>query len=208
MIRDVKQKMFLAGSLLSMCWLLGCATTTFNQGHRFYSGTPLPNNEIALVFLVTGCSIYDIRNETEKEEKILGARGFLGPWDVLDLLPGRYTAGIIYTRISDRTATAGRRLQVELNFQAGNIYVIYPELTRAKEEQTWHPIFVNINDYSKEECQKHSGLLECYEKDKISELASKYLQSERRIMSFIRLKSHMSGNLEVYDVLLMAFGGD
>ena len=190
MIRNVEQNMFLSISLLFMCCLLGCATADIGWGNRFYSGTPLPKNEIALVFAVNNCSIYDIRDETEKEEKIFGEKllGW-GPWDMLDLLPGRYSAGVIYSRSTAGTYTmtyaTGGRVQAELNVQAGNIYVIYPEITRAKEGTTWRPIFVNIYDYSKEDCQREYGPLDsCYEKDKIWELATKYLQSERRIMSY------------------------
>jgi len=196
MIRNVKQNLSLTALLFFMCCLFGCATTDFGWGNRFYSGRPLPNSEIALVFAVNDCSIYDIRDETEKEEKVFGFKllGW-GPWDMLDLLPGQYIAGVIYMRSShgytygkgpDTGLTMGGRVQVELNVQAGNIYVIYPEMTRANEKSTWHPILVDINGYNKEECQRKygGGLNSCYEKDKILELATKYLQSERRIMSY------------------------
>ena len=195
MIQNIKHNLSLASLLFFMCCLLGCATADFGWGNRFYSGKPLPNSEIVLVFAVNDCSIYDIRDETEKEEKIFGFKLLgLGPWDMLDLLPGRYIAGVIYSRSTHGYTyskgpstgyTMGARVQVKLDVQAGNIYVIYPEMTRANERSTWHPIFVSINDYSKEECQRKYGPLDsCYEKDKILELATKYLQSERRIMSY------------------------
>jgi hypothetical protein len=187
MSQNVKLKTSLAVSLLSMCCLLGCATADFGWGNRFYSGKPLPSSEIALVFAANDCSVYDIREETEKEEKVFGDKlvGW-GPWDMLDLLPGRYIAGVIYSRGgAGTTYELGGRVEVQVNAQAGNIYILYPEFTRAKEKATWRPILVNFNDYSKENCQKMYGALDsCYEKDKIRELATKYLQSERRIMSF------------------------
>ena len=187
MSRNVKQKTSLAVSLLSMCLLLGCATAGVGWGNRFYSGVALPKNEIALVFAINDCSIYDIRDESEREEKLFGDKlvGW-GPWDMLDLLPGSYTAGVIYSRSTAGTKyELGGRGQVRIDGQAGNIYVIYPEFIRSKEKNTWRPILVNINDYRKEDCQKMYGPSDsCYEKDKISELATKYLQSERRIMSF------------------------
>lgn len=189
MIRNVKHKMSLAVSLLFMSCLLGCA---ISPGHRFYSGSPLPSNEIALVFTVTGCSIFDIRDETENEGKIIGPRWIWGPWDVLDLLPGRYVAGITYSKASESTSgalkirdtTTGRRVQTELRVQAGNIYVIYPAFTQAMEREKWSPIFENLNDYSQDKCQKHNGPLDCYEKDRIWKLATEYLQSERTTMSY------------------------
>jgi hypothetical protein len=187
MSQNVKQKTSLAVSLLSMCCLLGCATADFGWGNRFYSGRPLPSNEIALVFAVNDCSIYDIRDETEKEEKVFGDKlvGW-GPWDMLDLPPGTFIAGVIYSRSTAGTRyELGGRGEVQINAQAGNIYILYPEFTKAKEKNTWRPILVNFNDYSKEDCQKMYGPLDsCYEKDKIRELATKYLQGERRIMSF------------------------
>ena len=204
MIQNVKHNLCLMALLFFMCCLLGCATADYGWGNRFYSGKPLPNSEIALVFAVNDCSIYDIRVETEKEEKIFGFKSLgWGPWDMLDLLPGRYIAGFIYHRSN---GDMGGRVQIQLNVQAGNIYVIYPEITRESEltKDTnnyalliyktdvtqkvwkWRPLFINMNDYTKEECQRKygRGLDSCYEKDKILELATKYQQSERRIMSF------------------------
>jgi len=210
MIQNVKHNLCLMALLFFMCCLLGCATADFGWGNRFYSGRPLPNSEIALVFAVNDCSIYDIRVETEKEEKIFGEKlvGW-GPWDMLDLLPGRYIAGVIYSRSTAGPTTyeLGGRVQLQLNVQAGNIYVIYPEITKEseftkdmnsyarliytisnirKDVGKWRPLFINMNDYTKEECQRKygRGLDSCYEKDKILELATKYQQSERRIMSF------------------------
>ena len=187
MSRNVKQKASLAVSLLAMCCLVGCATANLGWGNRFYSGVALPKNEIALVFATNDCFIYDIRNESEREERLFGDKlvGW-GPWDMLDLLPGIYTAGVIYKKSTAGTKNElGGIGQVRINVLEGNIYVIYPEFIRSKEKNTWRPINVNINDYTKEDCQKMNGPSDsCYEKDKILELATKYLQSERPTMNF------------------------
>jgi hypothetical protein len=212
MIQNVKHNLSVMASLLFMCCLFGCATTDLGRGNRFYSGRPLPISEIALVFAVNDCFIYDIRDETEKEEKVFGDKmvGW-GPWDMLDLLPGRYFVGVLYSRSTAATYELGGRVQVELNVQPGNIYVIYPEIKKEseltkdtndyarlifttipasnftkKDIGKWRPLFINMNDYTKEECQRKfgRGLDSCYEKGKFLELATKYQQSERRIMSF------------------------
>jgi hypothetical protein len=221
MIQKVKCILSLTALLFSVCCLVGCATADFGWGNRFYTGNPLPKNEIALVFAINDCFIYDIRNETEKEEKIFGLKlvGW-GPWDMLDLVPGRYFAGIIYSRgTAGTTYTMGGRVQTQINVQAGNIYVIYPEVTDETESnkhkdsygrqinttrntkeaaRKWRPIIVNFNDYSKEECQMRFGPLDsCYEKDKIMELAAKYLHSERLIMTFRPFKEPIQKMWEV-----------
>jgi hypothetical protein len=77
----------------------------------------------------------------------------------------------------------GDRTQIKFYAQAGEIYVIYAEITAPqgrRREQTWRPIIVNINNYRKEECEKYN----CVDTDRIKELATKYLQSERRIMTY------------------------
>ena len=195
MIRQIKKRISLSISSFFMCSLLGCATADFGWGNRFYSGNPLPNNEIALIFAVNACSIHDIREETEKEEKVFGFKmvGW-GPWDMLDLLPGRYIAGVIYSTTSHGYAygkghttgiTMGARTLVSLDARPGNIYVVYPEIIKTSDRIDWRPILANINDYSKEECQrKFRSPGSCHEKDIIMELAGKYLQSERRMMSY------------------------
>lgn len=229
MIQKVKCILSLTALLFFVCCLVGCATADFGWGNRFYQGKPLPSSEVALVFATNDCSIYDIRNETEKEEKIFGFKlvGW-GPWDMLDLLPGRYFVGVMYLRSNHGYTygkgfttgqTMGGRGQVQLNVQAGNIYVIYPEIMNETESnkdkdsygrpispahntkeavRKWRPIVVNFNDYSKEECQKKFGALDsCYEKDKIMELAAKYLRSERLIMTFRPFKEPIEKMWEV-----------
>jgi len=186
-IRKITQRMSFSISLLFISCLLGCATADFAGGNRFYSGVALPKNEIALVFAINDCFIYDIRNESEREERLFGDKlvGW-GPWDMLDLLPGIYTTDIIYKKSTAGTKNElGGIGQVRINVLEGNIYIIYPEFIRSKEKNTWRPIHVNINDYTKEDCQKMNGPSDsCYEKDKILELATKYLQSERPVMNF------------------------
>jgi hypothetical protein len=96
-----------------------------------------------------------------------------GPWDMLDLIPGRYFVGFIYNKsTAGTTYEQGARVQLEINPEAGNIYVVYPEIIRENDcyqkrgnegqqantsripkEATnkWRPILLNINDYSKED---------------------------------------------------------
>mgnify|MGYP003589540288 CR=1 FL=1 len=196
MAKNVRYNSALPVILLVTCHLLGCATADFSRGHRFYSGPPLPNKEIALVFAGINCTISDIRVETEQGEKMLGD----GPSDMLDLLPGLYIAGIRYSRTSEGfynpaatnyprpgSMTIGDRVQLGLDVRAGNIYIIYPEITGTKGRETWRPVIVNINDYRKEECQKFNRW-DCVDKDRILELAAKYLKSERRIMTYHQLE--------------------
>jgi len=96
MIRNVKQNLSLTALLFFMCCLLcDVQPTDFGWGNRFYSGRPLPIAKYALVFAVnmTG-SIYDIRDENEKDGEWYWFQSYLlGPWDMLDLLPGQYIAG-------------------------------------------------------------------------------------------------------------------
>jgi hypothetical protein len=162
--------------------MLGCAIPD-DKGHRFYSGPPLPNNEVALVYAVD-CNIQDIRAEKEKDVKKLG----YGPSRELELLPGQYVTGINYSNIYFGTyytkTTDGGRVQLNLNLQAGDIWMIYPEIIGQSGNQTWRPILVNIKDYNEEECRKNIQGRICPDKDRIKEKATKYLQGERRIMSY------------------------
>ncbi len=202
MIRKVKHTLRLTVLLLFICSMLGCTTTA----HRFYSGLPLPGNEIALVYAVTGCDINDLRDKSE-----IGVKKFGGynPLHMLEFIPGEYIVGVSYSwyspggtygnyQISSSTTTGGR-VQLNLNAQGGNIYVIYPEIYETKStasngkyslEKTWRPILVNINDYSKEECAKYNGCwgcpgrLSCHDKDEIRKWATKYLQGERPVMIY------------------------
>jgi len=169
--------------------ICGCATTT-PVGHRFYFGPPRPNNEVALVYAVAGCSINDIRNESEKDLKKIAH----DPPRELELLPGQYIAYVNFEQHHGIEITMeGGISQLRLSLQGGNIYIIYPEIEGRKEEskkffkkagETWRPIIVNISDYKREACRDSRYGLSCPSKDRILELATKYLQSERRIMTY------------------------
>jgi hypothetical protein len=198
MTRKVINTLCLTAVSLFLCCMLGCVT----MGHRFYSGPPLPNSEVALVYAISDCRIQFIREEREKEEKHLGIK----PQYMLELLPGQYNAILQFGRIREkwqlilarqlRTQTfhrVGQRIQRELNVQAGNIYIIYPEFT----ETLWRPIIVNINDYNVEECNKYNAKeSNCPDKDQIREWATKYLQSERLMMSYHPSEQQISLGLE------------
>jgi len=151
---------------------VGCAP----RGGRFYSGMPLPNNEVALVYTCTYCIINDINDA--KDDKAL----FL--IQMLELLPGRYNMGITY----NDTYRKGSRIQIELNAQAGNIYAIYP-FFKSEQMQTWNAVLVNMGNYSEEKCnsEKISFLgnrTDCPSKDSIVKKASSYLNGERPVMIF------------------------
>ena len=170
--------------LFFMCCLTGCATGS--GAHRFYSGPPLPKNEIALVYVASSdCHIRDIRNETEKETRYLDL--LRATSSMLDLLPGQYIIGITYSHTSTvsgyetrRTQTLGDKVRVKLNAEAGNVYIIYPSFDGGK----WRPINVNINDYDIKECKKYNKYEGCPSKEGISKRTNAYLQGERPIMSF------------------------
>jgi len=161
MKQSVKQNLSFGVLLLFIYGLSGCAT----GAHRFYSGQPLPKNEIALVYAVSSCEIIDIRNEREKQTK--GIDMMSTARRMLDLLPVQYIVGIIYSYdLGQRTYTYGDRAQIKLNAQPGNVYIIYPEFYGEK----WKPIIINIDDYKSEK--------------EIIKKTKAYLQSERPIMSF------------------------
>jgi len=174
---------------LVLCSVLGCV----NMGHRFYSGPALAKSEMAIVYADSGCRIQTIKAENEKEEKALG----IIPQGMLELLPGIYNVAIQYGRVDNgyrtTTITTGARIQRKIAVQAGNIYIIYAEVRGANlpyylqdtpdKRRTWRPVIVNLNEYNKEECEKSSGG-RCFDKDSIGKRTEKYLQGERRIMSF------------------------
>jgi hypothetical protein len=176
MKKNISNALCLTFLFLFICSLLGCATY---QGGRFYSGLPLPKNEVALVYAVLGCNIHGILDEREKEEKFLFCNSY-GPSKMLELLPGKYNTGMMYETYNSK----GSGLRLDLNLQASNIYIIYPEIWH-KGGMVWRPIIVNINDYTVEECNKYNGRGSCPDKDKIREWATEYLQGERRILSYV-----------------------
>lgn len=180
MNRNSSRILCLTVSVLLVVCMLGCATNAY----RFYSGLPLPGNEIALAWGVSGCRITYLHDEREKEEKLLFSYGHDNT--LFDLLPGQYISGITYR--SPSGSFIGGRVQLKLNVQAGNIYIIYPEITGPWGNQTWRPIFVNINYYNKEDCEKYNGRGSCPDKDEISKWTTEYLQSERRTMSYYPLE--------------------
>lgn len=181
---NAKQILAAAVLLFFLCCLFGCATGSGT--HRFYSGPPLPKKEIALVYAVAGCHMRDVRNTQEEETKYLDYLKGDAASRMLELLPGQYMIGITYSRSSTavgyetrRTQTLGDKVRLKISAGAGNVYIIYPLLS----EKKWQPVIVNINDYSKEECEKNnrSG---CPDKEGISKRSNSYLQSERPIMTF------------------------
>lgn len=92
--------------------------------------------------------------------------------------------------------SVGKSVEGELVVQPGNIYVIYPEFTN--NSGTWRPIIVNFEKYSKEDCKKverGDWLTICPEKSEIQQRATKYLQSERRIMTYHPLDNPV-GNIK------------
>jgi hypothetical protein len=105
--------------LLSLCSLLGCATPD-EKGHRFYSGPPLPDIQVALVYAIS-CDINDIREKDEKDVKRLGYR----PSRELELLPGQYVAGVAFSRSTSTSfmgttytsSTEGGEVQLDLHVQ-------------------------------------------------------------------------------------------
>lgn len=186
------------------CGLSGCATNT--TAHRYYSGPPLPNNETALIFTIAtysnehgggGCQMDSIRGESEKAAKKLG----YGPSVMIEVLPGQYIANfkLLYLRAGHRKYD--EVAEIKLNVQAGNIYVIYPEIEGkdAKTKTTfsefiwgkstelgrnWRPVIVNINDYNDEDCSDSRYRLRCPDKDILRKKATKYLESERSTISY------------------------
>jgi hypothetical protein len=181
---NAKQTLSIAILLFFLCCLSGCATGS--GAHRFYSGPPLPKNEIALVYAVVDCHIHDVRNMREEETKYLDYLKGDAASRMLELLPGQYMIGITYSRSSTavgyetrRTQTLGDKVRLKISAGAGNVYIIYPSFNGGK----WQPIIANINDYSEEECEKHnkSG---CPNKEGISKRSNKYFLGERPIMIF------------------------
>ncbi len=180
MIRLVLRNLCLAVLFLSICSMLGCATP--ERGRRYYSGPPLPSNEVALVYDV-GIYIWGIRNEREKEEKQI----FAFRAAPRELLPGQYIMKVRYFSISGNKRSDD--VFLKLDALAGNIYIIYPEITNSINStgETFRPIFVNIKDYNEEECREKSSWSRsgnCPDKNRINEDAIKYLQGERRILSY------------------------
>jgi hypothetical protein len=200
MLRKETHVLCLIAFLLFVCGLLGCATIP--TAHRYYSGPPLPNNETALIFTIStlssemhsgGCEMKNIRGEGEKEAKKLG----YGPSEMIEVLPGQYLANfqLAYQKEGHKEYVSIEELK--LNIQAGNIYVIYPEIegkgpkTTLKEfmwgkalGSKWRPKVVNINDYSDEECSDSRYRLMCPGKDILQGRAAKYFESERRTISY------------------------
>jgi len=140
-------------SFLVLLLGLYCQSVYPSEAHRFYSGPPLPKNEVAFVYAVKGCQIRDVRNEAEDETKYLDVLKAAAS-DLLDLLPGRYVIGIVYksskSTLDKRTLTLGDKARLNLNAEKENIYIIYPAIDGAK----WQPVIVNINDYDITECKK------------------------------------------------------
>lgn len=215
MFRIVTHAIRLTFILLLVCGLFGCAT--FPTAHRYYSGPPLPNDKIALIFTIStystttlathGCQMNNIRGESEKEAKKLG----IGPSKMIEVLPGQYLANILllYDVVGDEKYDSIEELklkkykkydsieELKLNVQAGNIYVIYPEIEGKGPKTTfkefmwgkalgskWRPKVVNINDYSDEECSDSRYELRCPGKDIIRKMAARYLESERSTISY------------------------
>jgi hypothetical protein len=181
-IRNLIHALCLAVLFLFICSLLGCASF---QGSRFYSGPPLQKNEIALVWGINTCRIDFLNDGKANEDKLLhwhmNSSAIYSP-RILELLPGHYNAGITYQRQP--------RVQSRVNIQAGNIYIIYPEITSSSQFRimTWQPIIVNVNDYNKEDCERamngFKAPLDCPDRDKIREWTMEYLQNKRPSMSY------------------------
>jgi len=154
-----------------------------SEAHRFYSGPPLPKNEVAFVYAVKGCQIRDVRDETEDETKYLDVLKAAAS-DLLDLLPGRYVIGIVYksskSTLDNRTLTLGDKVRLSLNAEKENTYIIYPAIDGAK----WQPVIVNINDYDMTECKKSNKYEDCPSKEAIGKKITAYLKGERPILRF------------------------
>ncbi len=126
----IKYNIYSAVLILFIGCFFGCATGT--GAHRFYSGPPLPKDEIAFVYAFNGCKIRDVRNKIEEETRHLD---FLhdAASGMLDLTPGEYILGITFSHSSssmeNRTHVLGDKVRLKLNVDPGNIYIIYPEIS-------------------------------------------------------------------------------
>ena len=167
--------------LFSITYLSGCAVT--RGANRFYTGPPLPKNDIALVYAAAGCKMRDVKSEAEQERRYLDFMNE-APSLMLDLLPGDYLIGVTFSHSSSsmnqRSQTLGNKIRVKLHAQPGNIYIIYPLF----EGNNWQPVAVNIDDYEKKKCESHNKIKSCPSKEKISKKIAEYLHDERPVMKF------------------------
>jgi len=179
MIQTIKRSLFFAALLLVVC----CQSGYASGAHRFYSGSPLPKNEIALVYAVKGCHIRDVRDEREKETKYLDVLRDAAS-GLLDLLPGQYIVGITYksskSTFENTTSALGDKVRLEFNAEAGNIYVVYPAIDGVK----WKPVIVNIKGYDMTQCNRSNKYEDCPSIEVIDKKITAYLQSDRPILRF------------------------
>jgi hypothetical protein len=172
MIKNGMRILFYLTVVIFVCSLLGC---TKWPGNRIYPGQPRPFNEVALVYCDLGTSITSIFEKGNNKNLISGFHL------QLELLPGEYTAFIEFQTNLGKHLMKGRTYSLKLNLQGGNIYLIYPKIPNFT---TWEPIFVNINQYKKEDCMENYlayGKLECKDVETIQEWAGLYLRGERRM---------------------------
>jgi formylglycine-generating enzyme required for sulfatase activity len=115
-----------------------------------------------------------------------------------ELLPGQYFANFryVYTEVTGSLliSNLGGSLQRKLNVQAGNIYIIYAEITGGPHSQKWRPIIVNINDYNKKECAKYNRHHDCPDKAEIQKMSMKYLQGERPVLPELSTRPPVASN--------------
>jgi len=179
MLQNIIRNLSFAFLLLFMC----CQSGYSAEAHRFYSGPPLPGNEVALVYAVNCCKIRDVRGEAENETKYLDVLRSAA-FDLLDLLPGRYVIGMTYkssrSTLQERTLTLGDKARLSLNAEKGNVYIIYPAIDGTK----WQPVIVNINNYDIAACNKSNKYEDCPSKEAIEKRITRYLNGERPVLKF------------------------
>jgi len=161
-----------------ICSLIGCSPII--MGSRFYSGDPLPRNEVFLVIdAQVYCELVSIRSTKEQDVKRLARGGW-----VLELLPGQYDLRINYEPPGCKESL----INITLNGKRGHVYIIYPHITESTGHQFWQPVVIDVasdEDFSRVQCES------CVPADKLRKMVNEYFQGS--------LSRHKGRPIKVYE---------
>jgi len=146
-------------------YLSACAPTST----RFYTGTPLPSNQVAIVLLHRHCILDDFMG-----------KGLLRTVSAFEVLPGHYDLCIRYHYSGTYSTSSSQGcVNLKLNTQPGHVYYIYSEFPKPGLWQPTFADFVRDEDFARFD----HGLLRYIDNgSEIKARSTRYLQGERLVI--------------------------
>jgi hypothetical protein len=149
---------------------------------RFYSGPPREQNDVSLLMKGWGSVFPSSLDGLAIKEAFWKGYTYYGYPQILEVLPGRHAINIGYrsSNTTGRTTTTSTgNVALNIDVKPGHVYVYYPEFPT---ENTWRPVFVDINELSNPR-NPESNI-----RSRLKESVFKYFRGERPLFTGLTQK--------------------